>query len=61
MKKIETFIQPAYWSQTHAELAKLGVAGTLRQVKTFGRIAPRREVYRGSAYMLDTATNSSCP
>jgi nitrogen regulatory protein P-II 1 len=54
MKKIETFIQPLYWDQMHAALAKLGVSGTLRQVKTFGRVAPRREVYRGSAYMLDT-------
>ncbi len=55
MKKIETFIQPVYWDQTHAALDKLGVAGTLRQVKTFGRTPPRREVYRGSAYVLDTA------
>lgn len=55
MKKIETFIQPVYWDQTHAALDKLGVVGTLRQVKTFGRTPPRREVYRGSAYMLDIA------
>jgi len=55
MKKIETFIQPVYWDQTHAALEKLGVAGTLRQVKTFGRTPPRREVYRGSAYVLDTS------
>ena len=54
MKKIETFIHPVYWNQTHAALDKLGVAGTLRQVKTFGRTPPRREVYRGSAYVLDT-------
>lgn len=54
MKKIETFIQPVYWDQTHAALEELGVAGTLRQVKTFGRTPPRREVYRGSAYVLDT-------
>jgi nitrogen regulatory protein PII len=54
MKKIETFIQPVYWDQTHTALDKLGVAGALRQVKTFGRTPPRREVYRGSAYVLDT-------
>ncbi len=54
MKKIETFIQPLYWNQMHAALEKLGVSGTLRQVKTFGRIPARREVYRGSAYMLET-------
>lgn len=55
MKKIETFIQPASWDQIHAALAQLGVSGTLRQVKTFGRIPARREVYRGSAYMLETS------
>ena len=55
MKKIETFIQPVYWDHMHAALAKLGVSGTLRQVKAFGRTAPRREVYRGSAYMLETS------
>ncbi|HEX2672732.1 MAG TPA: P-II family nitrogen regulator [Polyangiaceae bacterium] len=54
MRKIETFIQPVYWDHMHAALAKLGVSGTLRQVKTFGRVAPRREVYRGSAYMQET-------
>jgi nitrogen regulatory protein PII len=55
MTKIETFIHPVYWAQTHAALEELGVAGTLRQVKTFGRTPPRREVYRGSAYVLDTS------
>lgn len=55
MKKIETFIQPAYWDDMYAALAELGVSGTLRQVKTFGRIPARREVYRGSAYMLETS------
>lgn len=55
MKKIETFIQPLYWDQMHAALARLGVSGTLRQVKTFGRVPARREVYRGSAYMLETS------
>jgi len=56
MKKIETFIQPLYWDQTRAALQALGVSGTLRQVKTFGRTAPRREVYRGSSYVLDTTS-----
>lgn len=56
MKKIETFIQPVSWDHMHAALAKLGVSGTLRQVKTFGRVAPRREVYRGSAYMQETCS-----
>jgi len=55
MKKIETFIQPAYWDQMHAGLVRLGVSGTLRQVKTFGRRPPRREVYRGSPYQVETS------
>ncbi|HET7541255.1 MAG TPA: P-II family nitrogen regulator [Polyangiaceae bacterium] len=54
MKKIETLIQPAYWEQVYAALAELGVPGTVRQVKSFGRTPPRREVYRGSAYLLET-------
>jgi len=56
MKKIETFISPVCWEPMHAALAKLGVSGTLRQVKTFGRTPPRREVYRGSAYMQETSS-----
>ena len=56
MKKIDTFIQPLYWDQTLAALQDLGVSGTLRQVKTFGRTPPRREVYRGSSYVLDTTS-----
>ena len=55
MKRIETFIQPIHWNDMHASLAKLGVSGTLRQVKTFGRTPPRREVYRGSAYMQEVS------
>ncbi|HEY0466893.1 MAG TPA: P-II family nitrogen regulator [Polyangiaceae bacterium] len=54
MKKIETFIQPVNWDPMHAALQKLGVSGTLRQVKTFGRTPPRREVFRGNAYVVDT-------
>ena len=34
-------------------LAALGISGTLREVRTFGRTPPRREVYRGSAYFQD--------
>jgi len=55
MKKIETFIQPFNWDNMHAALTKLGLSGTLRQVKTFGRAPARREVYRGSAYVLETS------
>ena len=56
MKKIETVIHPVYFDSMHAALARLGVSGTLRQVMTFGRIPPRREVYRGSVYMRETSS-----
>jgi nitrogen regulatory protein PII len=56
MKKIETVIRPSNWEEARAELQALGVAATLREVRTFGRMPARREVYRGSAYVLDTTT-----
>jgi nitrogen regulatory protein PII len=54
MKKIDTLIHPQAWDQTRAALETLHVPATLREVKTFGRTAPKREVYRGSVYMLET-------
>jgi nitrogen regulatory protein PII len=54
MKKIDTIIHPQAWDQTRAALETLHVPATLREVKTFGRTAPKREVYRGSVYMLET-------
>jgi nitrogen regulatory protein PII len=56
MKKIETVICPHHWDATREVLGTLGVAATLREVKTFGRVPPRREVYRGSPYSVDTST-----
>lgn len=53
MKKIETIIHSQAWDQTRAALETLNVPATLREVKTFGRTAPKREVYRGSVYMLE--------
>ena len=55
MKKINALIRPLQWEEARAALETLGVAASLREVRTFGHIPPRREVYRGSAYFLDTA------
>ena len=55
MKKIETFIEPSSWNEIHTALTKLGVSGTLREVKTFGRKPAQRGVYRGSEYAIDMA------
>ena len=54
MKKLETIIHPQNWDQTRAVLSALKLSATLREVKTFGHTPPRREVYRGSAYTLET-------
>jgi nitrogen regulatory protein PII len=56
MKKINALIRPLQWDQARAALEKLGVSASLREVRTFGHLPARREVYRGSAYLLDTAT-----
>ena len=56
MKKINALIRPLQWDEARAALETLGVAASLREVRTFGHLPARREVYRGSAYLLDTAT-----
>ena len=56
MKKINALIRPLQWEEARAALETLGVSATLREVRTFGHVPARREVYRGSAYVLDTAT-----
>lgn len=53
MKRIDTLIHPLFWDEARAVLETLGVRVTLREVRTFGRNPPRREVYRGSTYFLD--------
>ena len=55
MKRIDTLILPALWDEAHAVLETLGARVTVREVRTFGRVPPKREVYRGSAYFLDFA------
>ncbi|MEO7037194.1 MAG: P-II family nitrogen regulator [Polyangiaceae bacterium] len=56
MKKIETVIQPHLWPDARAAFETLGVSATLREVQTFGRTPPRREVYRGSPYVVELAS-----
>ena len=50
MKRIDALIHASQWEEARAVLETLAVPVTLREVKTFGRTPPRREVYRGSAY-----------
>jgi nitrogen regulatory protein P-II 1 len=56
MKKIETVVRTHNWEAIRDVLGTLGVAATLREVKTFGRVPPRREVYRGSPYTVDMSS-----
>lgn len=54
MKKIEAIIKPFKLDEVKAALADIGVKGmTLTEVKGFGRTGGKREVYRGSAYVVD--------
>lgn len=53
MKRIDTLIHPLLWDDARSVLETLGARVTLREVRTFGRTPPKREVYRGSAYYLD--------
>jgi nitrogen regulatory protein PII len=53
MKRIDTLIHPLLWDDARSVLQTLGARVTLREVRTFGRTPPKREVYRGSAYFTD--------
>jgi nitrogen regulatory protein P-II 1 len=54
MKKIEAVIQPFKLDEVKAALAELGVAGmTVSEVKGFGRGGGKREVYRGTEYVVE--------
>ena len=56
MKRIDTLIHTPQWEEVRTVLETLGVPVTLREVKTFGRTPPRREVYRGTAYFSDVTS-----
>ena len=54
MKKIEAIIKPFKLEEVKDALAELGVEGmTVTEVKGFGRTGGKKEVYRGSAYVVD--------
>ena len=54
MKKIEAIIKPHRLDEVKERLRDIGISGmTISDVKGFGRTGGRREVYRGSAYVID--------
>ena len=54
MKKIEAIIKPFKLDEVREALVELGVQGmTVTEVKGFGRTGGKKEVYRGSAYVVD--------
>ncbi len=54
MKRVEAIIKPFKLDEVKAALSEVGVQGmTITEVKGFGRTGGRREVFRGSAYVVD--------
>ncbi|MDH5674688.1 MAG: P-II family nitrogen regulator [Myxococcales bacterium] len=54
MKKVEAIIKPFKLDEVKDDLGQLGVQGmTVSEVKGFGRTGGKKEVYRGSAYVVD--------
>ena len=54
MKKVEAIIKPFKFDEVRERLAEIGVHGmTVTEVKGFGRTGGKKEVYRGSAYVVD--------
>jgi nitrogen regulatory protein P-II 1 len=54
MKRIEAIIRPAKLDEVKEALGEVGIHGmTVTEVKGFGRTGGRKEVYRGSAYVVD--------
>jgi nitrogen regulatory protein P-II 1 len=54
MKKVEAIIKPFKLDEVKDALGELGIQGmTVTEVKGFGRTGGKREVYRGSAYVVD--------
>ncbi len=54
MKKIEAIIKPHRLDGVMDQLRRAGVTGmTISDVKGFGRTGGHREVFRGSAYVVD--------
>jgi len=54
VKKVEAIIKPFKFDEVKERLAELGVHGmTVTEVKGFGRSGGKRELYRGSEYVVD--------
>ena len=54
MKKVEAIVKPFKLDEVKDALAEAGIKGmTVTEVKGFGRTGGKREVYRGSAYVVD--------
>ena len=54
MKKVEAIIRPFKLDEVKESLADIGIQGmTVTEVKGFGRTGGKKEVYRGSAYVVD--------
>jgi len=54
MKKVEAIIKPFKLDDVKDRLREVGVQGmTVSEVKGFGRTGGKKEVYRGSAYVVD--------
>jgi nitrogen regulatory protein P-II 1 len=54
MKRIEAIIRPSKLDEVKEALSEAGIKGmTVVEVKGFGRTGGRKEVYRGSAYVVD--------
>lgn len=54
MKKIEAIIKPFKLDEVKDALSEVGVPGmTITEVKGFGRTSGKKEIYRGSAYIVD--------
>ncbi|HXX66342.1 MAG TPA: P-II family nitrogen regulator [Polyangiaceae bacterium] len=54
MKRIEAIVRPAKLDDVKDALNEIGISGlTVVEVKGFGRTGGRKEVYRGSAYVVD--------
>jgi nitrogen regulatory protein P-II 1 len=54
VKKVEAIVKPFKLDEVKDALAEAGIKGmTVTEVKGFGRTGGKREVYRGSAYVVD--------
>ena len=54
MRKIEAIIRPHLLDDVKDRLRQIGISGmTVYEVKGFGRTGGKREVYRGSTYVVD--------